>query len=59
MDGSLLGADFDASDLTASEQKQYQKILELRERRAKQRSGGKGPGSSTQLESLEQSLYDR
>lgn len=64
-DRSLLGSDFDKSDLTENEQRQYRKIEELRSKRAKLRSSRRSAGSDAaaklddQIESMEQSLYDR
>lgn len=64
---TLLGSNFDTSDLTESEQRQYRKILELREKRGKLQSAKKPREDresalaklESQLDSLEQSLYDR
>ena len=67
---TLLGSNFDTSDLTEVEQRQFQKIKELRAKRNKMQSTKRWKNEKenreetlskleNQIDSLEQSLYDR
>ena len=67
---TLLGSNFDTSDLTEAEQCQFQKIKELRAKRNKMQATKRWKNEKenreetlskleNQIDSLEQSLYDR
>ena len=67
---TLLGSNFDTSDLTEVEQRQFQKIKELRAKRSKMQATKRWKNEKenreetlskleNQIDSLEQSLYDR
>ena len=67
---TILGSSFDTSDLTETEKKQYEKILELRAKKARMSANKKWKNEKenredtltkleNQIDSMEQSLYDR
>ena len=67
---TILGSSFDTSDLTEAEKKQYEKILELRAKKARMSANKKWKNEKenredtltkleNQIDSMEQSLYDR
>ena len=67
---TILGSSFDTSDLTETEKKQYEKILELRAKKARMSANKKWKNEQenredtltkleNQIDSMEQSLYDR
>ena len=67
---TILGSSFDTSDLTETEKKQYEKILELRAKKARMTANKKWKNDKenredtltkleNQIDSMEQSLYDR
>ena len=67
---TILGSSFDTSDLTETEKKQYEKILELRAKKARMSANKKWKNEKEnredtltkledQIDSMEQSLYDR
>lgn len=67
---TILGSSFDTSDLTDSERKQYEKIQELRTKKARMSANKKWKNEKenreetltkleNQIDSMEQSLYDR
>ena len=67
---TILGSSFDTSDLTETEKKQYEKILELRAKKARMSANKKWKNEKenredtltkleNQIDSMEQSLYER
>lgn len=67
---SILGSHFNTQDLTEEEKRQYNKIVQLREKREKMQSNKKWRNEkenreetldklTSQIESLEQTLYDK